>query len=418
MIWVFGDCEVDTERYEFKRAGRVRPLEPQVFDLLLLLLSHRERVVTKDELFGTIWKGKVVSDATLGSRVNALRRAVGDSGVEQKVIRTVPRRGFRFVAEVSGIPGSDAGALPEVAGAGTDEATSSAHFTGPGDASSLTPAVGDTEIRQDIQIHTTADGVSLAYSSIGAGPPLVKAANWMNHLEFEIHNPPWQHWWHALSRHNELFRYDQRGNGLSDWDAEDISFEAFVRDLESVIESTGHERFALLGISQGCAISVAYAARHPQRVSHLILYGGYVKGWRLRGDPEEIKRGEAFMTLMAQGWGQDNSAYRQLFTSMFMPDGTVEQMKSFNELERLSASPRNATRLLSAFGDFDVSALLPKVSAPTLVLHCRNDARAPFEQGRAVAAGIRNARFVPLEGRNHIMLPDEPAWIYRLILAA
>lgn len=262
---------------------------------------------------------------------------------------------------------------------------------------------------QEVHLHMTDDGVSLAYSMIGEGQPLVKAANWMNHLEFEIHNPPWQHWWATLSAQNQLIRYDQRGNGLSDWNVDNLTFDYFVSDLESIVDAIEIDRFALLGISQGCAVSVAYAVRHPERVSHLILYGGYVQGWRKQG-PDAEKRGEAFATLIEQGWGQDNPAFRQLFTSMFMPEATQEQMDAFNELEKLSVSQDNALRLHHAFGDVDVLELLPQVSVPTLVLHCQNDARAPFASGRAFAAGIPNAQFVALEGKNHIIRPNEPAW--------
>ncbi len=262
---------------------------------------------------------------------------------------------------------------------------------------------------QEVHLHTTADGVSLAYSMIGDGQPLVKAANWMNHLEFEIHNPPWQHWWTALSAQFQLIRYDQRGAGLSDWDIDNISFEHFVRDLESLVDAMAIDRFVLLGISQGCGVSVAYTVRHPERVSHLILYGGYTQGWRRRG-PEEEERGKAFTTLIKQGWGQDNPAFRQLFASMFMPGASREQMDAFNELQKLAVSPENAARLHDAFGDLNVVELLSEVSVPTLVIHRQNDARAPFAQGRAFAAGIPHAQFVSLEGQNHIILPDEPAW--------
>ena len=265
------------------------------------------------------------------------------------------------------------------------------------------------DLVQEVHLHTTPDGVSLAFSSIGDGPPLVKAANWMNHLEYEITNPPWQHWWAGLSAEHQLVRYDQRGNGLSDWDVDDISFERFVDDLESLVDALGLERFALLGISQGCGVSVAYAVRHPERVSHLILYGGYAQGWCKRG-PEERKQGEALKTLMEQGWGQENPAFRQLFASMFMPEASPEEMDAFNAMQRLSVTAENAARLHDCFGNTDVVELLPQVTVPTLVLHCREDARAPFSQGRTFAARIPHAKFVPLEGRNHILLPGDPAW--------
>lgn len=262
---------------------------------------------------------------------------------------------------------------------------------------------------QEVHLHLTDDGVSLAYSVMGKGQPLLKAANWMNHLEFEIHNPPWQHWWTALSTQFKLIRYDQRGNGLSDWNVDNFTFDYFVSDLESIADAIEIDRFVLLGISQGCAVSVAYAVRHPERVSHLILYGGYVQGWRKQG-PDAEKRGEAFSTLIEQGWGQDNPAFRQLFTSMFMPEAPQNCMDAFNELEKLSVSQDNALKLHHAFGEVDVLALLPQVSVPTLVLHCQNDARAPFDSGRAFAAGISDAKFVALDGKNHIIRPNEPAW--------
>jgi len=265
------------------------------------------------------------------------------------------------------------------------------------------------ELTQEVQLHTTADGVCLAYSSIGSGKPLVKAANWMNHLEYEISNPPWQHWWEALASEHRLIRYDQRGNGLSDWEVDEITFEHLVDDLESLVDSMGLEQFDLLGISQGCGVSVAYAVRHPERVSRLILYGGYAQGWRHRG-PEQEKQGEALGTLMEQGWGQNNPAFRQLFASMFMPEASSEEMDAFNAMQHLSVSAENAARLHDCFGNTDVVELLPQVTVPTLVLHCREDSRAPFSQGRTFAARIPNAKFVPLEGRNHILLPNDAAW--------
>jgi pimeloyl-ACP methyl ester carboxylesterase len=204
-------------------------------------------------------------------------------------------------------------------------------------------------------------------------------------------------------------RYDERGNGLSDWEVDDISFDAFVRDLEAVVDAVGLERFALLGISQGCPVSIAYAVRHPERVSQLVLYGGYALGWAKRG-PKEKEQGNAMTALVRQGWGQDNPAFRQMFTSRMIPGATAEQMQWFNELQRITTSPDNAARLRLAMGDIDVMSLLPQVSAPTLVIHAREDALAPFDGGRKIAAMIPGARFVPLESANHLLLENEPAW--------
>jgi pimeloyl-ACP methyl ester carboxylesterase len=266
-------------------------------------------------------------------------------------------------------------------------------------------------MEQQIRFCTTAsDGVRIAWATVGEGPPLVKAANWLNHLEFDWRSPIWRHWFAELGRDHRLIRYDERGNGLSDWEARELSLEAFVQDLETVVDAAGVERFALLGISQGCAVSIAFAVRHPERVSHLLLYGGYSQGWRGRASPQELARREAMVTLAKEGWGRDNPAYRQLFTSLYVPGATPEEMDWFNDLQRVSTSPENAVRLMEALGRLDVRALLPHVRVPTLVLHAREDAAIPFSQGRALATGIPGARFVALESRNHILLGHEPAF--------
>ena len=281
----------------------------------------------------------------------------------------------------------------------------------PGSVPSTAPAaVMQPPPEQEIRFCTAPDGVRLAYACCGSGTPLVKTANWMNHLEYDWQSPVYRHALHFLAANHRLIRYDERGNGLSDWEVADISFEAFVRDLETVVDTLALPRFALFGISQGASVAVAYAVRHPERVSHIVLYGGYVKGWRKRGSPAEIERREAMNTLILRGWGQDNPAFRQMFTSLFMPGAAPEQMQWFNDLQRITTPPQNAHRLQDCFADIDVSALLPLVQAPTLVLHCRNDAVAPFAQGREFALGIPGARFVPLEGSNHLILEDEPAW--------
>ena len=265
------------------------------------------------------------------------------------------------------------------------------------------------KLEQTIRFCTAADGVRLAYATVGSGKPIVKTANWMNHLEFDWQSPGWRHVLDYLAAEHTLIRYDQRGNGLSDWDAADISFDAFLGDLETVVGATGLQRFTLLGVSQGCAVAIAYAVRHPERVEKLVLYGGYAKGWRHRG-PEEVARREALGTLMRLGWGKDNPAFRQVFSTLFMPNAGPEQMAWFNELQRVSTSPENAFRLAEVFGAIDVRPLLAKVAVPTLVVHCREDSVAPFAEGRELAAGISGASFVALESANHLVLDHEPAW--------
>jgi DNA-binding SARP family transcriptional activator/alpha-beta hydrolase superfamily lysophospholipase len=268
----------------------------------------------------------------------------------------------------------------------------------------------DEPLRQDVRFCTARDGVRIAYATVGSGPPLVKTANWLNHLEFDWESPIWRHMFRAFAKDHTFVRYDSRGNGLSDWDVDDISLEALVTDLKAVVDAAGIERFPLLAISQGCAVAVEFAVRHPERVSKLILYGGYAQGWRLREDQRDQEEREAAITLVRTGWGKDTPAYRQMFTSLFIPDSTPEQMHCFNELQRVSTSPANAARLLSSFGDIDVLDRLPLVRAPTLVMHVRGDARISYGNGRQLAAGIPGARFVTLEGRNHLILEQEPAW--------
>jgi DNA-binding SARP family transcriptional activator/pimeloyl-ACP methyl ester carboxylesterase len=265
---------------------------------------------------------------------------------------------------------------------------------------------------QDIRFCRTSDGVRLAYATMGEGPPLVKAANWLNHLEFDWESPIWSRLFRELGTRRFLVRYDERGSGLSDWDPPEMSLEAWVLDLEAIVEASGLERFPLLGISQGCAVCIEYAARHPERVSGLILHGGYAAGWRVddRYTAAEVARRDASIQIIRHGWGEDIPAYRQMFTQTFIPGGTAEEVEWFNELERRSTSPENAVRFMEVFASIDVRHRLREVRAPTLVLHSRGDQRIHFERGRELASGIPGARFVLLESENHLILEHEPAF--------
>ena len=279
------------------------------------------------------------------------------------------------------------------------------------DASPAPPADStDRPAPIDIRFCTTADGVRIAYSVMGDGPPIMQAANWMSHLQLDWESPIRRPWIEALAAQNRLVRYDERGSGLSDWHADDLSFAAMVADLERIVDAASLDRFPLLGISQGCAISIAYAVKHPERVSQLVLYGGYAQGWRARGDPDEIARRTAMGTLLRQGWGQDNPAVRQLFTALAIPEATHEQQDWYNELQRKTVSPENASRLYGVFADIDVSTLLGRVTTPTLVLHARGDQWVPHACGRAIAEEIAGARLITLESNNHILLAHEPAF--------
>lgn len=263
--------------------------------------------------------------------------------------------------------------------------------------------------RQKIQFCTASDDVRIAYATVGEGTPIVKTANWLTHLEHDWDAPIWSPLFRELAHDHRVIRYDERGNGLSDWEVDDLSFEAFVTDLETVVDATGLEQFALLGISQGAAVSIEYAVRHPQRVSKLILFGGYPAGWRIDASEAQIREREAVMTLTATGWGRDDPAYRQLFSSTFMPSATREELDWFNEFQRSTTSPENAVRFLSAFGDIDVRHRLREVRVPTLVIHSLGDRRIPAATGRDIAAAIADAEFLGLESDGHLLLGREPA---------
>jgi pimeloyl-ACP methyl ester carboxylesterase len=263
---------------------------------------------------------------------------------------------------------------------------------------------------QDVTFCHSSDGGSLAVATCGSGFPIVKTGTWLTHVQHDWDSPIWSPLFHLLAERFHLVRYDPRGCGLSDRDTALISFDGFVRDLEAVTDALRLERFALFGISQGAAVSIAYAARNPDRVSHLVLSGGFALGWKRRGSDAEIATRAALLTLIANGWGQDNRAFRQVFTARLWPETTAEQLRSFDELQRLSASRENAERIQRVVGDIDVTSLLPLIKAPTLVLHSRGDATVPRELGLMLAQKIPGARFVELDSRNHFPLPHEAVW--------
>ena len=266
-------------------------------------------------------------------------------------------------------------------------------------------------LHQRLRFCTSADGTRIALASMGSGPPLVRAGHWLSHLEFDAESPVWRPWLEELSRRHTYVRYDQRGCGLSDRDVPNQSLDAWVSDLEAVVAALDLKRFVLFGLSQGGAVALAYAARHPERVSRLVLMGAYARGARQRAaTPEERLEAETLVNLIRVGWGRDNAAFRQLFTNQYIPEGTAAQHQWWNDLERLSASPEGAARLLDAVHRIDVTELAGTVRVPTLVLHARRDARIPFEEGRQLAALIPDARFVPLDSANHVLLQGEPAW--------
>lgn len=267
------------------------------------------------------------------------------------------------------------------------------------------------QINQKIHFTNSFDGTRIAYAAAGHGQPLVKAANYMGHLNFDWESPVWGHWLAELTRKHTLIRYDERGTGMSAADTADLSFEAWVRDLGAVIDAKGLDRFTLFGMSQGGAVALAYAAQHPDRVSKLVLHGSYVRGWLSRELTAVEKQQERLLLkLMQIGWGHENPAFRQVFAMQLFPEATIEQLHALDEQMRLSASPKNAVRLEKEMHRVDVRHLASRVKAPTLVLHSRNDGAVPFEEGILLANLIPDVQFVALESKNHLLTEQEPAW--------
>lgn len=391
MRYSFGDLVLDTDRFLLERAGEPQHVQPQVFDVLSHLVVNRARVVPKTELLDTVWGDRFVSESTLTSRIKAARRVVGDDGIAQHVIKTVHGRGYRWVADVGELPAATEGEGPR------------------------RPEPPPRRLEQRIRFCRTPDGERLAYATVGEGPPLVRAAHWITHLDYEWASPVWQHWMEGLSRRRTLVRYDERGCGLSDHDPYDVSLESFVQDLETVVDDLGLERFPLMGLSQGGPVAIEYANRHPERVSRLILVGAFVKGRRARSlTPQHHSEFEMQRELIRLGWGRDEHSFRLYFSSVFMPDADPQLWTDFAELMRRTTSAENALRLFDACLDMDVTRAAAALDLPTLILHGRGDMRIPFEQGVQLASLIKDSRLVPLDTRNHLLRRDEPAWAHLL----
>ena len=385
MAFLFGDLAIDPERRELRSGPKLFAIEPQVFDLLEFLIRNRDRVVSRDDLLAGVWGGRIVSVSAIAARINAARRAIGDDGEQQRWIRTIARKGFRFVGDVR-----------EVAGSGTLRS----HPDAPArEAPNLAPR------GQEVTFCQARDGVNLAVACVGQGMPLVKTPHWMTHVFYEWRNPLRRPLLDFLADRYRLIRYDCRSNGLSDRNVADVSFEAHLHDLETVVDSLGLRSYALLGISGGASTAIAHAARYPERVSKIVLVGGYAlppKGSRERSD--------AFVTLMREGWGNEHSPFQKMLSAVFLPNATPEHIAWIADLQRMGSSAEDAVRLRTSFVHVDVVDLLPKVSAPTLVLHSRYDKMVPVEEGRRIAALIPNASLVALESDIHVPRSFEPAW--------
>lgn len=383
MVFRFNDFQLEITERRLSRGGDPISLRAKVFDTLAILVENHGRLVRKEELMQRLWPDSIVEENNLDHNISKLRRALGESTNGHKYIETVPRQGYRFVAEVE------------------QAAVSGLHQV------SILPQYDAGE--QEIQFFTTSDGVRIAYTVGGSGPPLVRAIDWLNHLEFEWKNPFRRHWFSQIMRHHTFLRYDQRGSGLSDWNVSDFSFERSLADFEELIDHVGFKQFAVFGTCQGGAIGTAFAALNPERVTKLILVGAFARGWPAP-DSIILEQFNAMLTLIRLGWGKDNPAFRQLWTTLFRPDASPEETEWMNEFQRITSSPENAARMLSEFPKVNITDLLPKVCCPTLVIHSRDEAVVPAREGRLIASRVRGARYVELPSRNHEVVPGEPAW--------
>lgn len=380
MHYRFADCELDTETFALRRGGRSVHVEPQVFDLLMMLVQAQGELVSYDQLVERVWNGRIVSDATIAARISAARNAVGDDGKRQAVIRTVSRRGLQMAVSVARL------------------GTQTQHTT-------LTDA-RDTP-RQTIRYIASRDGTSIAYATSGDGPPLLRGGHWLSHLEQDWNSPIWRPMLERFSRRNRLVRYDPRGTGLSTHEFGTPGIEDFIDDMEAVADAAGLERFPIFAASQSAPISLAFAARHPERVSKLVLINGFARGSSALGEHEKT---ETMVGLIQSGWGIPDSAFMKAFATIFVPTATPEELDSLIEMQKLSASAKTAARLRRTIGSIDVSELLARVTVPTLVLHSTGDSIQPLCQGQYLAQNLPNAELQLIDSSNHISLPSDPAF--------
>ncbi len=392
--------ELDLDQGRVWLDGAPVRISKRPYQLLVALMTRPEKLWSKDELIEEVWGGLAVSDSVLATAMKELRRAISDPARTPRFIETAHGRGYRFLPAVERL--SPAGEK--------DAATKETNAAAPSNMTAND--AGALQAQQVVRFCKASDGTSLAWSKVGANrekPPLVKAANWLTHLELDWEAPIWSPLFRALAQERCLVRYDERGCGLSDWSVPEISFDTFVTDLEAVVDAAGLEKFPLLGISQGASVSIEYAARHPERVTHLILFGGYAAGWRHYASEEEAREREAVMVLTEAGWGRDDPSYRHIFSQTFMPSATADELSWFDAFQRRTTSPQNAVRFLRAFAEIDVRDRLSSLTVPTLVLHSNGDKRIPVKTGTDLAAKIPNAQFIGLDSDNHLLLGREPA---------
>jgi pimeloyl-ACP methyl ester carboxylesterase/DNA-binding winged helix-turn-helix (wHTH) protein len=382
MIYRFGSSELDPDRHRLSTDGAEIHTEPQVFALLAQLLARAPDLVSYDDLMAEVWKGRIVSDATVAARISAARAAVGDDGKAQGIIRTVPRCGVQMAVAVTQVgQGADAPlAAPETIGA---------------------------PMQQTIRYTKSRDGTAIAWAEIGDGPPLLRGGHWLSHLEYDWQSPVWRPLLERLSRGRRLIRYDPRGTGLSDRNLGAATLPEFVDDMEAVADAAGLDRFPIYGISQSVPIALSFAARRPGRVSRLILLNGLVRGSTARGDKATT---DTMVAMIKSGWGVAGSPFMRAVATLFMPRATPEELESQVQMQAVSATPETAAEIRRIVGDIDVSDILHKVRAPALVMHSAGDAIQSPEQSKLIARSLADVEFSLCDSPNHMVVPSDPIW--------
>lgn len=381
MRYVFADCELDLDRHVLRRAGADVHVEPQVFELIACLVKAEGRLVSYDELIAHVWGGRIVSDATLATRVSMARAAVGDDGKRQVVIRTVHSRGLQLSAATRPDPEA---------------------------ATADTPAGPTSQARrQTIRIATSRDGTAIAWAETGEGPPLLRGGHWLGHLEHDWSSPVWRPLLDRLARGRRLVRYDPRGTGLSERRLNGATIENLTDDMEAVADAAGLDRFPIYAVSQSVPVALALAACRPERVSGLVLFNGLIQGSTARGEPEVT---ETIVGMIRTGWGVPGSAFMRAVATVFMPRSTPEEVESLVEMQTLSTSPELAAQIRQMIGAIDVRHYLEKIECPALVMHCSGDQVQSAEQSKQLAGSLRDAEFHLLDSPNHVPVPSDPAW--------
>lgn len=385
-VYHFGQFDLDPRLGQLRHKQLPVRVEPRVLALLCYLVEHRDRVVSQQELRDEVWNGDAVTDAALTTGLRTLRQAIGDTGRQQRLIRTMHRRGYQFVAET------------------TVAAVGSARTTAP------VPSDPGDWTRDVIRFCRTADGTRVAWAVTGTGPPLVKTANWLSQIDLERATPMFAHWFEGLTRGRRLIRYDERGYGLSDW-VTGFARDEWIEDLDAVADAAGLDRFPLLGVSQGGPLAVAYAALRPERVSRLVLNAAYARG-RLARARTAAERAEADLDLKLTlaGWNAQERSFQRFFGAQFFAGSPPTRWDEFTSYQQRTVSAATGAWFLEEQSRLDVSDLAGRVRCPTLIVHSRDDPRIPVAQAVELADLIPGSRLVLLDGSNHLLTGDEPAW--------